>query len=91
MVETILRLGKEFVAKLPRLHTLLLSDDMRYHGGHGRLAVASDPNDQLGILKEWEVGQPGLVRVAFTALFDWKKIEGVWNKGANFVATEVCD
>ncbi|KAI0761513.1 hypothetical protein BD413DRAFT_590063 [Trametes elegans] len=78
--DEVLALGEGFVAHLPRLHTLLLSDvSFKVCGQNCAFRFARDLALQRGWLAEFARRSPVLRRVAFTTEFEWEKgADGVW-------------
>lgn len=74
-------LGPLLLARMPRLHTFLLSDVSlkRYDLGNAFL-WARDEALQSAVLAGYEFHAPALRRVAFTTEFEWeKRADGRWH------------
>ncbi|KAJ2993608.1 hypothetical protein NUW54_g7691 [Trametes sanguinea] len=76
----LMALGKEFIAKMPCLHTLLFSDALhKFHRRNWPFLTARDRRMQREFLAEYNRHSAVLRRVAFTTEFEWEKGEdGVW-------------
>ncbi|KAI9069780.1 hypothetical protein FKP32DRAFT_1640455 [Trametes sanguinea] len=81
---SLMSLGKAFIAKLPHLHTLLLSDALRkIYSRNAAFMFARDLNMQRRCLEEYSRHSAVLRRVAFTTEFEWEKgSDGVWYPSA---------
>ena len=73
-------LGAEVLARLPRLHTLLLSDALdKFYDRHACFWFARDVEMQRALLRDYEQHAPALRCVAFTTEFEWEKsAAGEW-------------
>lgn len=75
-----LALGEAIIARLPRLHTLLLSDVAYKYGGQNHaFHFARDLALQRRWLAEFARHSSRLRHVAFTTEFEWEKgADGAW-------------
>ncbi|KAL7282835.1 hypothetical protein ACG7TL_002248 [Trametes sanguinea] len=73
-------LGRGFIARLPHLHTLLLSDVLRkFYRRNAAFGFARDLDMQRRCLAEYSRHSSALRRVAFTTELEWEKgNDGVW-------------
>ncbi|CAL1717461.1 unnamed protein product [Somion occarium] len=74
-------LGRKLLKEMPKLHTLLLSDEPYYAFRGKRFTYAFDELSQKIVLTQWEKECPTLTSVSFTAAFVWNRIGGGWVKG----------
>lgn len=72
-------LGARVFAKMPRLHTFLLSDEPKFVYRGKRFSYYRDEKMQRKVLKTYETSCPALTQVAFTAAYVWEKTgPGEW-------------
>ena len=71
-------LGRKLLRDMPKLHTLMISDEPYYVFRGRRFSFTSDDVAQRTILAKWSKHCPSLYRASFTANFIWDRIEGSW-------------